>query len=127
MRQSIALFACALSVGAVFAQDPIVTDPDKYKVVFENDWVRVLDYRDRPGEKTHQHRHPAFVLYALTAFQRSLQLPDGRTLQRQFREGDVMWSDAQEHIGMNTGNTPTHVLIVEMKPGIAACAAGQRS
>jgi hypothetical protein len=28
--------------------DPTTTDPDKYKVVFENDRVRVLEYRDRP-------------------------------------------------------------------------------
>jgi hypothetical protein len=59
----------------------------------------------------------------LTAFQRSLTLPDGRTLRRQFREGDVMWSDAQEHVGTSTGDTPTRVLIVEMKPAIGACAA----
>jgi len=38
--------------------DPINTDPDKYKVIFENDRVRVLDYRDTPGAKTKPHRHP---------------------------------------------------------------------
>jgi hypothetical protein len=35
--------------------DPTITDPDKYKVVFENERVRVLEYRDDPGQKTSEH------------------------------------------------------------------------
>ena len=31
--------------------DPTVTDPDKYKTVFENEHLRLLDYKDKPGEK----------------------------------------------------------------------------
>lgn len=29
--------------------DPTVTDPDKYRAIFENDRVRVLEYKDKPG------------------------------------------------------------------------------
>ena len=110
------------ATAGAFAQDAVQTDGDKYKAIFENECVRVLDYKDQPGEATHQHRHPAFVLYALVPFKRSLTLPDGKVLQRQFKEGDVMWSDAQTHIGTNTGDTPTHVLLIEMKSEIGACA-----
>lgn len=116
-------FIASLSFATIaFAQDPVSTDGDKYKVIFENDCVRVLDYRDRPGDKTHQHKHPAFVMYSLSAFKRSITLPDGKVLQRQFKEGDAMWSDSQVHIGTNSGETPTHVILVEMKPAIGACA-----
>ena len=31
--------------------DPTVTDPDKYWAIFENDRVRVLEYKDKPGER----------------------------------------------------------------------------
>ncbi len=31
------------------SDDPVRTDPDKYEVIFENDRVRVLEYRDVPG------------------------------------------------------------------------------
>lgn len=122
MRRSLAFIASLSFVTAAFAQDPVSTDGDKYMVVFENDCVRVLDYKDRPGDKTHQHKHPAFVLYSLSAFKRSIALLDGKVLQRQFKEGDVMWSDSQVHIGHNTGDTPTHVIMVEMKPAVGACA-----
>jgi hypothetical protein len=101
--------------SAARADDPIRTDGDKYKVVLENDRVRVLEYRDRPGEKTRQHRHPAFVLYALSPFKRRLILPDGKGIVREFKAGDVMWSEAQTHIGENIGDTPTHVIMIELK------------
>jgi hypothetical protein len=105
------------------AQDAVLTDGDKYKVIFETECVRVLDYKDLAGDKTHQHKHPAFVLYALSPFKRSITLPDGKVLQRQFEEGDVLWSDSQIHVGENTGETPTHVVLVELKSDIGACAS----
>lgn len=104
------------------AQDAVQTDGDKYKVILENECVRVLDYHDSPGEKTHQHRHPAFVLYALSAFKRTVTLPDGKVLTREFKAGDAMWSDAQTHIGENIGQSPTHVVIVEFKKASEACS-----
>lgn len=107
---------------SVHAQDAVEVDGDKYKTIFENECVRVLDYQDAPGEATHQHSHPAFVLYALSPFKRSITLPDGKVLQRQFKQGDVMWSNSQTHIGANTGETPTQVILVEMKSEIGACA-----
>jgi hypothetical protein len=105
------------------AHDPIQTDGDKYKVLLENEHVRVLEYRDRPGEKTHEHRHPAFVLYALVPFKRKIVLPDGKALMREFKAGDVLYSDEQTHIGENVGATPTHVIMVEMKPQAKTRAA----
>lgn len=101
--------------SAAHAADPTTTDGDKYKVKFENDRVRVLEYTDKPGEKTQQHDHPAFVLYVVSPFKRTLTLPDGKVLTREFKAGDVMWSDAQTHIGENVGTSPTHVIMIEMK------------
>jgi hypothetical protein len=99
--------------------DPLHTDGDKYRAVLDNACVRVLEYRDQPGERTQLHAHPAFVLYALAPFRRTLTLPDGQVLTREFARGDVMWSPAQAHVGANVGTTPTHVLIVELKPEAA--------
>ncbi len=96
-------------------QDPVVTDSDKYKVIFENEYIRVLDYQDKPGEKTNKHRHPAFFLYALSPFKRNIHLEGGKIAVREFQTGDTIWSQEQIHIGENVGNTDTHALIVELK------------
>jgi quercetin dioxygenase-like cupin family protein len=98
------------------ARDPIETDPDKYKVIFENERVRVLEYRDKPGQRTAPHSHPDYVLYALSTFRRSLTLPEERkTGTREVHVGDVAWGNAQVHIGENVGSTDTHVIMVELK------------
>jgi len=114
LNQTVALTLSLVSCAAM-AQSPVETDGDKYKVVMENDQVRVLEYKDQPGEKTHQHRHPAFVLYAVSPFKRKIHLPDGKVLMREFKAGDVMYSPEQVHIGENVGTTPTHVIMVELK------------
>lgn len=107
--------AATLLMPCALAQDATQTDADKYKTILENECVRVLEYRDDPGDKTRQHHHPAFILYALSSFERTLTLPEGKVLRRKFKAGDVMWSDAQTHIGENVGQTATHVLITELK------------
>ena len=50
--------------------DPTITDPGFYKVIFENERVRVLEYRDEPGGRTQVHRHPDSVMVTLSAFRR---------------------------------------------------------
>lgn len=112
---ALVLSTLACAACAAWAQDPAATDGDKYKVLLENDRVRVLAYSDRPGEKTQQHLHPAFVVYALGPFKRRLTLADGRQLERDFKTGDVLYSTGEVHIGENIGDTPTQVLMVEVK------------
>ena len=52
--------------------DPVISNPNHYHLVFENDRVRVLEYTDQPGERTTPHRHPDSVMYTLSTFQRRL-------------------------------------------------------
>lgn len=110
-----AICASMLTSIAAFAQDAAVTDPGLYKVLFDNDRVRVLEYMDEPGDKTSMHNHPAFLVYALSAFDRQLTLPDGKVLTRSFVPGQVLFSEAQAHMGENVGTTPTHIIMVELK------------
>jgi beta-alanine degradation protein BauB len=94
---------------------PSKTDPDKYRLVLENDKVRVYIYTDKPGDKTKLHYHDAFVLYALAPFKRKLIFESGESVVREFKGGETIWSEAQNHIGENVGATETKVLIVELK------------
>jgi len=105
-------------------EDPTVTDPDLYKVIFENDRVRVLEYRDGPGAKTHPHRHPDSVMFTLSSFSRRIS-SGGREVDVELPAGQVRWVGAQEHSGENTGDTGTHSIFVELKePGPASSPAG---
>ena len=96
--------------------DPVETNPDHYAVVFENDRVRVLEYTDRPGERTRPHEHPDSVMYTLSSFRRRLHAGDAHR-DVEMPAGLTGWLPAQQHAGENIGDTGTHVLFVELKEG----------
>jgi beta-alanine degradation protein BauB len=110
------------------SMDPVVGNADKYTVVFENDRVRVLEYRDRPGERTTPHEHPDSVMVTLSSFRRRLVAEDG-SAQRdvELPAGRATWLPAQRHAGENIGETPTHTIFVELKepvPSVDDAALG---
>lgn len=94
--------------------DPVITNPDLYRVLFENESVRVLEYRDRPGDRTTPHQHPDSVMYTLSSFDRRLISGDQERDVR-IEAGTTAWLPAQEHAGENIGESETHVLFVELK------------
>src|SRR6478672_2971788 len=94
--------------------DPIAVNPQHYRLVFENDRVRVLEYSDGPGDRTGTHSHPDSVMVTLSAFTRRLRA-GGREVDVELPAGQARWLDAQEHSGTNTGSTPTHCLFIELK------------
>ena len=98
--------------------DPVETNPRHYTVVYENERVRVLEYRDQPGDRTTAHEHPDSVMHTLSAFRRRLHSGE---LHRdvEMPAGLTGWLPAQEHWGENIGETPTHVLFVELKEVVA--------
>jgi hypothetical protein len=94
--------------------DPVASNPDHYRVIFENDRVRVLEYTDQPGERTTLHAHPDSVMYTLSAFRRRLV---AGPVQREvtLEAGTVGWLPAQQHYGENIGETSSHAIFVELK------------
>ncbi|MBM2615220.1 cytoplasmic protein [Actinoplanes sp. LDG1-06] len=105
------------------SDDPVVTDPGLYRVIFENDRVRVLEYRDKPGDRTHRHRHPDTVMYTLTAFRRRISA-GAQSVDVELPAGAVRWVGAQEHSGENTGDTPSHGIFIELKDSAPAPVGG---
>jgi beta-alanine degradation protein BauB len=95
-------------------QDPVATNPNLYRVLMENDRVRVLEYRDRPGDRTTPHRHPDSVMVTLSSFHRRLVAGE-RGVDVALEHGFARWLPAQEHAGENIGDTETHVIFVELK------------
>ena len=104
--------------------DPVESNPDHCKVVFENDRVRVLEYTDVPGDRTTPHQHPDSVMYTLSSFRRRLVSGDAQR-EVEMPAGLTGWLPAQEHHGENIGDTPTHVLFVELKDGTTRAGPGE--
>jgi beta-alanine degradation protein BauB len=114
------LFAPFLAFGQ--GQDPLKLYPENYKVIMENDRVRVLDFKLRKGAKEIPHTHPAHVVYVVTGFKIRFTFPDGKTGIREIKTGDVLFSEAVTHASENIGDTNAHGLLVELKT-----AGGQKA
>lgn len=100
--------------------DPTVTNSDHYKIIFENDRVRVLEYTDKPGDRTTLHEHPDSVMFTLSSFRRRLYAANDEHNDVDITAGRPGWLSAQQHSGHNIGDTDTHVIFVELKEGNAA-------
>jgi beta-alanine degradation protein BauB len=94
--------------------DPVSTDPSLYRTIFENERVRVLEYRDQPGDTTHPHSHPDSVMITLTAFRRRVHA-NGQEVVVELPAAQARWVGAQSHTGENIGETETHSIFVELK------------
>jgi len=117
-------FALGVALGAVVAVglaksapmlDPVKLSPQLYTVRFENERVRVLEYRLKPGGKEPMHSHPPGVVFALADATVRTTLPDGTVVAYPSHAGDVLWRDAVTHSGENVGTTEAHYYAVELK------------
>ena len=57
---------CLFFAALLFGQDPVKVDPAHHKVLFENEYVRVLQITLAAGEKTAMHEHPTNAVVFLT-------------------------------------------------------------
>ena len=94
--------------------DPTVSNPDIYTTIFENERVRVLLCKDKPGDRTSAHHHPDSVVLALSSFKRR-HGSGGENWELEMEPGEVRWVGAHEHYGENIGDTDTRVIFVELK------------
>jgi quercetin dioxygenase-like cupin family protein len=100
---------------AASAQDLVKTSPQYYKVLLENELVRVLEYRLKPGEKEPMHSHPAGVVYVLRGGTLKFSYPDGRTEEKTAATGETIWRDPVTHAVENTGKTEAHAIAIDLK------------
>ena len=95
--------------------DPVTADPAHFKVLLDNDRVRVLDFHARPGEKVAMHSHPDYITYDFGGGKTKFSYPKGDPVERVSKAGDVTWHKAETHASAVTGDTEVHVLLVELK------------
>src|SRR5438309_2594280 len=118
MKTVILISLLAVLWTTAHAQDPVKTSPQYYKVLLENDRVRVLEYHLKPGEKEPMHSHPAGVVYVLSGAKMKFSYPDGRTEEKAAATGETIWRDPTTHAVENVGNTEAHVIAIDLKtPG----------
>src|SRR5215475_7950479 len=106
---AVASTVAAVTISGAAAQDPTVVDANHYKVMFENDQVRVLKITYGPKEKSVMHEHPNGVAVFITDGQMKFELPDGKSQDAAVKAGQAMFAPGGKHLPENVGDKPFEV------------------
>ncbi|MER3445625.1 MAG: cytoplasmic protein [Candidatus Dadabacteria bacterium] len=100
---------------ATVAQDVVKVAPEQFKVLLENEHIRVLEFRMKPGDKQEMHTHPATVHIELTPTKVRIGYPNGKAVEIEGKQGEALWVGPVKHTVENIGNNEIHGYIVELK------------
>ena len=96
--------------------DPVQVSPAHYRLLLENDAVRVLEMSLGVGQRDETHSHPAETVYFVRGGQARIHLEDGSAANVDLPDGHVMWHESWTHRVENAGTTDIRAIIVESKP-----------
>jgi hypothetical protein len=125
-RGALGISAAALVAGLVLCSwrrgnaaseelDPVKVSPDTHKLVFENQFVRVLEAHVPPGKVETWHKHSRRIVIDLEDFTTRSTVRGEAQKESFHKAGTVRWSDATVHQVENIGKTTGHVFSVELK------------
>ncbi len=98
------------------AIDAVKISPDKYKILLENEFVRVVEYSLKPGEKDNPHTHPPKTSYVVSGGTFRVYPENGTPFDFEEVEGTSEWSDKTgKHYVENIGKTTIIILLTEIK------------
>ena len=118
-RSLLALLPMLVITEGSHAQDAVQSQPQNYRVSFENNKLRVLEYNGRPGMGVcgdGMHSHPAHLTVLLSTGKVRIKTPDGKVeVHGDTPVGAVFWSDGETHEVENIGGSNVRLLIIELK------------
>jgi beta-alanine degradation protein BauB len=95
--------------------DAVKVSPDSYKVVLENEAVRVLEVQIKLGTKSEMHSHPKSVAICLNDQRLRFTFPNGKSEDADLRRGQTVWLDGISHAVENVGTEDVSSVVVELK------------
>jgi len=110
--------------------DAVQVSPDRYRVLLDNQEVRVIEYVLRPGERDLWHTQPPRVSYVVSGGSLRITQADGTSFVTNEKQGTAQWMNTLgRHYAQNIGTTPVRIVLVEVKsaprlPAFASSPAG---
>ena len=117
-REVLAMLATLGLTNEALAQDAATSDPRSFRVVLDNERVRVLEYKSGPGFSVcgqGVHYHPERVTVTLTDAKVKITNTEGKSVVRDLPAGQVFFAPAETHSTENVGGSGTRFYIIELK------------
>jgi len=112
---SLVCLSHAIASGTT-STDALTASPANFKLLLENEHVRVLEYTLQPGDKDQTHTHPPKVSYVVSGGSIRITTENGASFLADESAGQAVWSEALgKHFVENVGETPVKLVLVEVK------------
>ncbi|ULQ53371.1 hypothetical protein [Flavihumibacter fluvii] len=96
--------------------DFIKSSPDRTKILLENEYVRVIEYSLKPGEKDSTHSHPPKTSYVISGGTLRVYPENEKPFDTEEVKGKAEWSEKRgKHFVENIGKTTVTILLTEIK------------
>ena len=125
--------ACLLVLPPAAAQqapqegDGLAASPDNFRLVLENEQVRILEYHIDPGIRDRPHTHPSRVSHVISGGTLRIRLATGATFDVTEGTGETHLSGAAPlHDTENIGTTPIRILLIEVERDDGLYATSRR-
>ena len=103
--------------------DAVASSPDKFKILLDNEHVRVVEYSLLPGERDDWHTHPPKVSYVVAGGKLRITTENGESFLADELSGTAAWMGSLgSHFAENIGTTPVRILLVEVKAAAKVAA-----
>ena len=98
------------------APDPLKAAPEMYKLLFENETLRIMEVTFKPGQKIAEHTHPnTQYVTVLEPGTLTIHHPDGSAAVNELKANQVVEIPAETHWAQNTGKSDVKLLVTETK------------
>jgi hypothetical protein len=106
----------AVGLRAQTAPPTYEGDPSVYKIIYEDQNLRLIEAHWKAGQTDKPHSHPASVAYAVQDCTVRLHLPDGTTRDISPKAGTAMAvAVTPSHTAENLGTADCRALFIEHK------------
>lgn len=95
--------------------DPVTASPRNYKVLHEDDGVRLLEMRLPPGTSDVEHSHPSELVYFLKGSKVRVHVPGAAPIELDPPDGFVLPHEPWTHRVENIGQKELLAIIFEKK------------
>lgn len=96
--------------------DLVESSPDQVKILLENEYVRIIEYTLKPGEKDNTHTHPPKTSYIISGGILRIYPENEMPFDVEEISGNAEWSDkVGKHYVENIGKATVTILLTEIK------------
>ena len=96
--------------------DFVESSPDQTKILLENEYVRIIEYSLKPGEKDNTHTHPPKTSYVISGGMLRIYPENEKPFDAEEVIGAAEWADkVGKHYVENIGKTTVTILLTEIK------------